>query len=247
MYGIIKYIIALIVAIQSSLSTVSYSIKTIQSNEDSQTIQETTSESVEIDKYNNIEDNVDMLFPTNTVVLETYIFDQLKGEHCSNVGCGPTSTAMLISSETDTYLSKDEAVKTAYNEGCYYLASENFTSGKGVTMEDIQKLIQYYGYESEIDHLWNDPEYVVVNKINTHLDDGHRMILGHCTNSGSLHYVVIYGKYFSNNTYYYNIVDPWGGNSYTWDYKELMDHLNRVQGNDGTTFNGLVKGILWLT
>lgn len=245
MLEIIRYILVLITAMQGCLSSATYSMQSNQTKDEVQVEQQIQSEAVEVPENNYIEDEI--YFPTNTVVLETYIFDQLKGEYRSNVGCGPTSAAMLISSETNTYVSKDEAVKTAYNEGYYYLASENFTSGKGVTMENIQKLIQYYGYESEIDHLWNDPEYIVVNKINTHLDDGHRMILGHCTNSGSLHYVVIYGKYFSNNTYYYNIVDPWGGNSYTWDYKKLMDHLNRVQGNDETTFYGLVKGILWLT
>lgn len=248
MIEIIRYIIVLITAIQSFLSTAVPAIQSTQNNNIQNSIQieqQTQSDSIESSENNN-ENTVELYFPTNTIVLETHIFDQLKGEYCSYVGCGPTSAAMLLSSETDTYVSKDEAVKTAYNEGFYYLATENFISGKGVILDDIQKLLNYYGYESEIDHLWNDPDYVIIEKINTHLDDGHRMIIGHCTNGGSLHYAVIYGKYFSNNSCYYNIVDPWGGNVYVWSQNELINHLKWVNGYDDTTFNGLVKGILYL-
>ena len=238
MNEIVRVILALIIAIQSSLSSLMLGLGFAGSNEKSNTNE------TEFETSN--EEPQEIYYSTDTVMLETVIFDQLKGECRSNVGCGPTCTAMLISSETDTYLSKDEAVKTAYNEGFYYSATENFISGRGVVQEDIQKLIQYYGYDSEIDHLWDDPVDVVIEKVNTHLDDGYRIILGHCTNSGALHYVVIYGKYSSGGVCYYDIVDPWGGTTYVWNQFELIDHLEWVNGYDSSTFNGMVKGIQWL-
>ena len=238
MTEIARFILALIIAIQSSLSSLMLGLGFAGSNEKS------NNNETEIETSN--EESQEIYYSTDTVMHETVIFDQLKGEFRSNAGCGPTCTAMLISSETDTSLSKDEAIRTAYNEGFYYSATENFISGRGVMQEDNQKLIQYYGYDSEIDHLWDDPDDVVIEKVNTHLDDGHRIILGHCTNSGALNYVVIYGKYSSDGVCYYDIVDPWGGTSYVWNQFELIDHLEWVNGNDSSTFNGMVKGIQWL-
>lgn len=178
--------------------------------------------------------------------LDTYIYDQLSGSIYSSSGCGPTSAAMLLSSERDIGISKDDIITTAYDNGFYYDVGVNFTSGRGVTLENIRDLINYYGQEAVIDHLWNYSNDDIVNTINSKLDEGHRLICGHRTFSGSLHYFVIYGKYRIDDRMYYNIVDPWGGSVYNWDQWTLTDRIISVGGNDDSTFEGCVKGLLWL-
>lgn len=187
-----------------------------------------------------------IIYYTEIVDLETVVYNQLGGNIYSSSGCGPTCAAMLLSSETDTYISKDKAVITAYDNNYYYDAGVNLTSGQGVTQENIQDLFKIFGYESQIDHLWNNSDNEIIEKINDKISYGHRLIVGHCTTNGSLHYAVIYGKYLCEDVYYYKIADPWQGVTYEWNQYSLLNHLNTANGNDDTTFNGLVKGIQWL-
>ncbi len=183
---------------------------------------------------------------TDIIELDTYIYNQLGGSIYSSSGCGPTSAAMLLSSEIGMEISKDQAVADAYDQGFYYDAGINFTSGMGVTLENIQDLVSYYGQDSEIDHLWNNSSEDIIYTINEKLNEGHRLICGHRTFSGTLHYIVIYGKYCEKNCMYYKIVDPWGGTVYTWDQWTLSDRIMSVGGDDESTFEGCVKGLLWL-
>ena len=183
---------------------------------------------------------------TDIIELDTYIYNQLGGSIYSYSGCGPTSAAMLLSSEKGMDISKDEIVVNAYDNGFYYDAGINFTSGMGVTLENIQDLVSCYGQDSEIDHLWNNSSEEIIYTINEKLNEGHRLICGHRTFSGTLHYFVIYGKYCEKNCMYYKIVDPWGGTVYIWDQWTLTDRIMSVGGDDETTFEGCVKGLLWL-
>lgn len=184
----------------------------------------------------------------NTVMLETTIFNQRAGNIDSVTGCGPTSAAMVLVSEKGLQLTKDEAVTTAYNNGFYYYAGVNFTSGVGVTQENIQSFIRYYGFDTEIDHLLTDSDDEIIRKINSHLNEGHRMILGHLARHKNrfLHYAVIYGKYTENGELYYNVADPWGGLESKWSRDDLLEQIDAVYATDSYSFQGMVKGIQWL-
>lgn len=182
----------------------------------------------------------------STVRLDTEIFDQLTGEIRSVTGCGPTSAAMLMSSEKGFEITKDEAVVRAYQKGYYYFAGENFTSGRGVTQENIQSFIRDCGFDSEIDHLWNDSDEMITNKIDSHLNNGNRVIVGHNSFHGFLHYALIYGRTISGGKICYNVADPWGGLDSVWTRNELLEQIKTVYGYDSTTFEGQVKGIQWL-
>ena len=181
-----------------------------------------------------------------TVRLETEVFDQLTGEIHSVTGCGPTSAAMLMASEKGFPITKDEAVVRAYQRGYYYYAGENFTSGRGVTQENIQSFIRDCGFDSEIDHLWNDTDHSITNKIDAHLNNGNRVIVGHNSYHGFLHYALIYGRYIDSGKICYNVADPWGGLDSVWTRDELLEQINTVCGYDSSTFEGQVKGIQWL-
>lgn len=87
---------------------------------------------------------------------------------------------------------------------------------------------------------------MITDKINTHLNDGHRIIIGYCTPNGALHYSVIYGKYKMEDVMYYKVADPWGGAAVEWSEYGLCNRLKWVNGYDESTFNGMVKGIQWL-
>lgn len=178
--------------------------------------------------------------------LPTEIYDQLSGEIYSVTGCGPTSAAMVLSAEKAIEITKDEAVTEAYAKGYYYFAGENFTSGRGVTLENIQSFMGEYGVETEIDHLWYDSAAGIVSKVNSKLYAGHRVIIGYYSDHGFLHYSVIYAKEYRNGTNNYKVADPWGGNELTWTEDKLVEVLNKVSGWDASTFEGQVKGILWI-
>ena len=182
----------------------------------------------------------------STVKLDTGIFDQLTGEIHSVTGCGPTSAAMLMASEKGFSITKDEAVVRAYQKGYYYFAGENFTSGRGVTQENIQSFIRDCGFDSEIDHLWSDTDISITKKIDSHLNNGNLVIVGHNSYHGFLHYALIYGRHIENGEICYNVADPWGGLDSVWTRNELLEQINTVYGYDGTTFEGQVKGIQWL-
>ena len=181
-----------------------------------------------------------------TVKLDTEIMDQLAGEIRSVTGCGPTSAAMLMRSEKGYEITKDQAVIRAYQNGFYYYAGENFTSGRGVTQENIQGFIRECGFDSGIDHFWNDSDHDMIRKINTHLNNGNRVIVGHYAYHGFLHYALIYGRFTQNGEICYNVADPWGGLDSVWTRSQLLEQINNVKGYDDTTFEGLVKGIQWL-
>ena len=182
----------------------------------------------------------------SNVKLDTEVMDQLTGNIHSVTGCGPTSAAMLMNSEKGFKITKDEAVVRAYQNGFYYFAGENFTSGRGVTQENIHSFITECGFDSEIDHLWNNSDDEILRKINVHLNNGNRVIVGHNSYHGFLHYALIYGRYIENGQICYNVADPWGGLDSVWTRSQLLEQINTVYGYDGTTFEGLVKGIQWL-
>ena len=182
----------------------------------------------------------------SSVSLKTNIMNQLDGEIRAVTGCGPTSAAMLLSSEKGFDITKDEAVVRAYQNGFYYFAGENFTSGRGVTQENIQSFIRDCGFDSEIDHLWNDTDHTITQKIDLHLNKGNRVIVGHNSYHGFLHYALIYGRFTENGEIKYNVADPWGGTASVWTRNELLEQINNVYGYDLSTFEGQVKGIQWL-
>lgn len=181
------------------------------------------------------------------MVLDTVLYDQLTGRNNSLVGCGPTSAAMLLTSEVGLEVSKDDAVELAYAKKYYYSAGYNFTSGFGVIQEDIQSLLREYGCESEIDHLWTDTDGEIIEKIDSLLDQGHRIILGHRKPDWVLHYAVIYGRTGKGDGVRYLVNDPWGGVQWQWTEQELLTRIGNTQGYDATTVQGLVKGIQWIT
>ena len=53
------------------------------------------------------------------IELDTVIYNQLSGEIRAVKGCGPTCLAMVLASETPTKLTKDEALRTAYENGFF--------------------------------------------------------------------------------------------------------------------------------
>lgn len=181
-----------------------------------------------------------------TVCLDTEVMDQLTGEIRSVTGCGPTSAAMLMHSEKGFEITKDEAVVRAYSNGFYYYAGLNFTSGRGVTQENIQSFIRNCGFDSEIDHLWYDSDDSVTRKIDEHLNSGNRVIVGHYSYHGFLHYALIYGRFAEDGEICYNVADPWGGLDSVWTRAQLLEQVNNVYGYDMSTFEGQVKGIQWL-
>lgn len=183
--------------------------------------------------------------------LDTYICDQLSGSIYSSSGCGPTSAAMLLSSERDIEISKDDIITTAYDNGFYYDVGVNFTSGRGVTLENIRDLINYYGQEAVIDHLWNYSNDEIVNTINSKLDEGHRIICGHRTFSGSLHYFVIYGKYRTKKYLYIKILDRKLTGSQLFDTfeeakKEMADDYYRLLDNSSSGEYELEEKEAWI-
>ena len=181
------------------------------------------------------------------IVLDTEIFDQLTGSIYSITGCGPTSAAMLMHSEKGLDITKDQAVVQAYSGGYYYFAGLNFTSGRGVTQENIQGFISSCGYSSQIDHLWNNSDEEILMKLNYHLNENKRVIVGHNSPHGFLHYALVYGKYYENGSCCYKVADPWGGLDSVWSENEMLKYITTVGGEDSTTFEGLVKGIQWLS
>ncbi|MBR4622591.1 MAG: hypothetical protein IKO44_03535 [Ruminococcus sp.] len=181
------------------------------------------------------------------IILETVLFDQLSGRNVARVGCGPTSVAMILVSEKQLDITKDDAVELAYSRGFYYWAGENFTSGFGATQENMQQLFAAYGFQSTIDHLWEEDDEAVLDKIDTLLSEGHRIMLGHCRADGVLHYAVIFGRRTSSGEISYLINDPQGGFEAQWTAEELLESLHRTNAADGSTVNGLVKGIQWIS
>ena len=110
----------------------------------------------------------------------------------------------------------------------------------------MQRFAQFYGYGANIDHLWNDNDEVITNKIDYILQTGHRVVIGYRTTGGALHFAVIYGKSSVEDKVFYKIIDPWGGRLELWSSKELIYCLNSVGSDDEDNIISYVKGILWL-
>ena len=185
---------------------------------------------------------------SSDVMLDTKILNQRSGSIDAITGCGPTSAAMLLISEKRFDITKDEAVVNAYSKGFYYYAGYNFTSGLGVTQENIQSLIRDFGFDSEIDHMLYDSSEEIIQKIDSQLNKGHRLIVGHLARHGNrfLHYALIYGRHTKNGETFYNIADPWGGLDSEWSRDDLFEKINSVYASGPNSFEGMVKGIQWL-
>lgn len=133
-------------------------------------------------------------------VLSTAVVSQIDGKYKGYSACGPTAAAILLNSEKNENLSKDDLIKYAKKHNLSDQGSLTSHIG-GMTSPNVIKLIKAYGYN--VSNIYNssvNPSHIIKNQI----DSGKRVIAlvrynGSINQSeGVAHFVVVCGYRHTN-------------------------------------------------
>ncbi len=176
----------------------------------------------------------------------------------ASFGCGGTSLTMLMNSQKNARLNKDDVLRKQYSMGIFndgngnrggVTVGTNFTwgvGGYGTCLTDLVELAKQYGYTAKTQTSLT-LSGGSIPEIDEQLRRGHLLVVGLRTSGGAHHFEVICGK--SGSTY--TVVNPYGAYAgYGWGYSESMSAAylyNRIYAvNMSGRYTSLVRGILWL-
>lgn len=139
-------------------------------------------------------------------LLPTAAISQIDGKYKGYSACGPAAAAILLNSEKNTELHKDDLIKYSKKKKLNDQGPLTKITG-GMTSPNLIKLIKAYGFDSKnIYDRYDKASDIIKNQI----DSGKRVIAlvkyseGVRKKNGSAHFIVICGyKYINGKLYFY--------------------------------------------